>query len=396
MLDEINADAAAGTRNPTFYGFTSFSYWHPLMNRSNPWLAVVKPEPTFYAGDVNLYVDAALGGRWGSLVEVSFMFAPGGTYADKPDLSRTLVDTTVRTDFGDRRRWGGVAIERAWIEYVAHAALTVRAGLWLTPYGIWNVDHGAPTIIGVRRPFMMQEELFPERQAGIELQGARAVGPFGVGYHLTLSNGRGPADATVDLDGNRAIGGRLFVDGSMLGDWRAGVSLYRGRYTSTTGRWMADADGVFTLDRRTETQYDETSLAGDLRWKWRGLYLQAEANWNERTHVDPHRPVGTTIPVTRYAPDFRRFGLFALAGYRFAWLGLMPYLSLEDYHAGEGSLPFQFGHLPRLRPFMAGLNARPHPAVVIKLEAVHGSFPGATGWGSRSIRGLWSQVAWVF
>ena len=104
--------------------------------------------------------------------------------------------------------WGGVEIERAWMEYHLFNFLSVRAGLFFTPYGIWNRDHGTPSVISVHRPFTISLGFFPEKQAGMEAYGKLPIGPVTVGYHLTLSNGRGPFDTFRDLDDGRVQGPR--------------------------------------------------------------------------------------------------------------------------------------------------------------------------------------------
>ena len=50
-------------------------------------------------------------------------------------------------------------------EYDVNEFLTVRAGRWLSPYGIWNIDHGSPAIIGVSRPYVVGAQLIASEQA---------------------------------------------------------------------------------------------------------------------------------------------------------------------------------------------------------------------------------------
>ena len=45
-----------------------------------------------------------------------------------------------------------IILERAYIQWSKLDWLGVRVGQFLTPYGIWNVDHGTPTLITMFRP----------------------------------------------------------------------------------------------------------------------------------------------------------------------------------------------------------------------------------------------------
>jgi hypothetical protein len=136
------------------YGFTDFTYTHRLND-----FTFASPYPSFMVGNLNLYAGADLGSGWRALTEFRLLYVPNGS--STPDQAFVLeperIDTTVAdpADYGRPLRWGGVEIERAWLEYAVHSLLTVQIGQWLTPYGIWNVDHGSPVIIGVRRPYVV-------------------------------------------------------------------------------------------------------------------------------------------------------------------------------------------------------------------------------------------------
>lgn len=381
------------------YGFSDFTFWYPLMKADNPWRRVLKSQPSFFVGNLNTYFDSSLTDRWRALAEVRFLFAPHGTTVDQDDGTVVRIDNTVEdnAEFGNQVRWGGVVIERASVEYAVAEWLTVRAGLWLTPYGIWNVDHGAPAIIGIRRPFTVRQQPFPERQSGIEILGARDLGAAEVGYHLTLSNGRGPADSSYDLDANKALGGRAWVRLRAVGELIAGVSFYRGRFTSTRERWTTNAAGHAYLEREPLIQYDEQALAGDLRWRKGGWHAQGEAMWNERRFVNPYRPAQSAATPGMFVPDGARWGGYGLGGYRLAWHGVMPYLGVEYFRFAPGDLPGQVGYLPYGFGVTAGVNVRPVPTVVLKVEFIRATFPeAATGWGDRPLQGASAQVAWAF
>ncbi|MFO7177161.1 MAG: hypothetical protein DIU78_000550 [Pseudomonadota bacterium] len=372
------------------YGFADFTYRQPLSD-----FLFGQKYSSFAVGNLNVYFGADLGDQWRSLIEVRFLYLPHGSV---PTLATEQVRTDTQVpDYNDLARplrWGGVEIERAWIERTFHPALTVRAGQWLTPYGIWNVDHGSPVIIGVARPYIIGEALFPERQTGLELYGSFYAGPTQFGYHLTLSNGRGPIDAYQDLDHNKAIGGRLFLkNDSPLGTITFGVSGYRGKYTDRTAEFVVLPDGTLENRDPITLQFDELSLAADLKLEKDGFLFQAEGIVQDTAYDDRARAAdpGFTPGPPGWIPDNRRYGVYGLTGYRTPFLGIMPFFGGEYYYIGKHAF------LPDAAALWGGLNARPTARVVLKAQITHSWFPtpapGSTspdGYNALDLQAAWS------
>src|SRR5690348_6033105 len=209
------ASASEAAKDPMFrlYGFIDVGL-QKLWATDDPVTPTQKT--TFVLGNVNLYFDFRPAPDWSSLVEVRLTKYPNGDYSYGIsdigiDYSRT--DTTT-ADPGngeghDTLRWGSIVLERAYIQWQKSARLGVRVGQFLTPYGIWNVDHGTPTLISLFRPFFQANEMFPEHQLGVE-----AFGRFddvvhdhwALDYHSYVSNGRTPG--VVALTDDKMIGGR--------------------------------------------------------------------------------------------------------------------------------------------------------------------------------------------
>jgi hypothetical protein len=389
-LLDLSADMESESRAVDFYGFADFTYTFDMGNDSSA-------PSSFAVGNVNLYAQADLADGWRSLFEVRFMYLPHGTtpYNFDPASPAARTDTTVGdySDIGHPVRWGGISIQRAWLEHQFHPALTIRGGHFLSPYGIWNVDHGSPVVIGVRRPYVIGEALLPQSQTGLQALGHLGFGPAEFGYHLTLSNGRGPIDTHQDLDSNKAVGGRLYgkLD-SHVGRFSLGVSGYRGKYTDSETAFSI-ADGEFAITTNVLNHYSELSFAADLKWEWEGALVQAEAVVNDIAYDEDHRPLDPAVfgGPPGFAPDHQRRGVYGLAGYRTNFFNLMPFAGVEYYDPGLRSV------FTPITVFWVGLNARPTPKVVLKVEYAYVHVSEVSGLPrSDAVKFLETQAAWSF
>jgi hypothetical protein len=353
------------------YGFADVGWMSQHLTRDNAFLK--RDIRGFAVGNLNIYLAKNLTAKARTLAEVRFTLLPNGS----PNIDGTAVDTTALdvTNFYRPTQWGGIVIERAYVEYDLTDHLTIRVGHWLTPYGVWNIDHGSPAILGTVRPYIIGEQFFPEHQTGIELFGAHYERGFKIDYHLTASNGRGGSEAQQDQDLDVAFGGRLAVDTP----WglKLGGSFYRGRYT-----------GLATVPAMPGQTYDEAAYGGDAKYDRGPLHLQTEVIARDRHYNEGAR----LATATGFAPDHQDFGAYLLAGYRFDRLWqVMPFTHTEHYRSGDHTL------FERVNGIGFGLNFRPTPALVLKLQVSRVKFADGQGiLGGEVIYYSAAQAAWVF
>lgn len=367
----LDPDAPTYDDKLDLYGFASINY---SVVHFSPGSTFLKDSRQFSSGNLHLYLAKNLSARWRYLTEVRFLYIPNGSQA----LDGTTITTATNdpNDFARPVSWSGTAIERAYIEYDAHPRLTIRAGRFLTPYGIWNIDHGPPAIISANRPFTIGEQYFPEHQTGLELLGTRPFGEYTLGYHATVSNGRNPTEATSDNDKQLAVGGRLELTAPWAGTARLGVSGYRGRYT--------DAITTFGV---APPSYDEVSFGADAQWDHGRLHLQGELLVNQRRYLDGQR----ARTAVGFAPDDQRWGYYALATYHTDRLwNATPFAFYEIEHPVDHTL---FGWV---RSTVAGVNVRPLPTVVLKGQYLFARGHDGGLLDGLSIHMLNLQSTWVF
>ncbi len=396
--DDAGGVADESTSKLDIYGFADFGYFQLLNSSGSTWTVAYRKYGSFFVGHLNVYLAADIAEQWRSLIEVRFSYLPNGDEYIDPSGNFVRTDTSVNdyAEYEKVNRWGSVIIERAYLEYSPFDFLSIRGGQYLTPYGFWNEDHGTPVIIPIQRPFVIGESLFPERQTGLEAHLRAPIDRSTLGLHLTLSNGRGPVDTYKDLDGNKAVGARAYLSTKLLGDLDVGAAVYRGRYTDSYTQAGVDVSGPeprLTTRIIPTVRYDELSLAGELRFRYEDLVLQSEIIMNEAAFADDRRPQSVGIDAQFHAvPDYRRWGMYALAAYRTPLFGLTPYFMYQFNSFADQE---QIGPGHGLTP---GLNIRPTANVVLKAEYTYAFFDdvGSAGITSEPLHMFATQAAWAF
>ncbi len=313
------------------YGFTDMGFqylWYPSASGLQP--VIESRATTFVLGDINLFVDARPIDRWRALTEVRLTNYPNGDYTvgapGKPftRTSTTIQDTNSTSGGWAQVNWGGIVLERAQIEFTAADWLTIQTGYFFTPYGIWNVDHGAPTLIPLAEPYFVLRQAFPQQQLGVDLTGTFRPGRWDLEYHAYVSNGRTPGQ--VDLINAKMVGGRLALRKLWNGNTLAfGASGYWGKYGDIQPTITSFTP--LTYDMPEVVAFSEGGAGADISIDLGRLRLRSEIVLQRREYEAGKRDVG--IFPGSFKPDFTLWGVYALAAYRLPFLGLEPYVYAE-------------------------------------------------------------------
>lgn len=319
-----------------FYGFMDFGFDKFFFDdKDDDQSALGRPTPasSFIFGNLNLYVDATPTDNWRTLFELRFTVAPHGEDISLgPPLGTSYERTdTLAFDFASpsaqyQLRLGGLFIERAWSEWTFSDLFRVRTGLFLNPFGIWNVDHGSPTLISLMLPTFIAGQMVPTRLLGLQLRGDALFGDFSLGYRVHLTNGRGPID--YDLTDDKAVGGRLILaHESTYGRAAVGTSFYWGTYDDREKRIVGVGGDVFEWAKTVH--FEELVLAADLAVDVANFRLRSEAVIRRVDYEGEYREgIFKTSGIEAYLPNRYEHNFYAQLAYRTPW-GLEPYVMAE-------------------------------------------------------------------
>jgi len=363
-LDELAAKAEAAAEPPPLtaepvvaeapslrlYGFMDVGFRRYFTGDDNRLVAVWMPAATAVLGNVNLYLDGRPHPNVRTLAEVRFSQYPhyAMTTSSLDGESTAVYDVNSSTG-GNEVIWSGIVLERAQIEWTRFDLFNVRVGYFLTPFGIWNVDHSMAVLITQRLPQFFSREYYPTRQTGLEISGLEPFGDFEFEYHAWVGNGRTHGtDATDDkMFGGRIVGG---YDGAVR--VALGASGFYGR--NAFARHPITSFAPFTTDIVIDTEYDEYGGGLDLSLDWEGLRFRWEGVVAREEYLEGSR---AEFAPGYFRPDRTRSGTYAVLAYRLPWGGLEPYLWVERDVAVSNA--------PSTIP-SAGINVHLSPSVQIK------------------------------
>lgn len=168
-----------------------------------------------------------------------------------------------------------VVQERLFLDYEWSDRLTVRAGKFLTPVGIWNLVHAAPLVWTVSRPRAASAAVFDEYTTGLMFYGGTSAREFRIDYSLFAQ----PTDQLLAEDNEvrnvqRGAGARVQVS---RGQWAAGVSSLA-QDNQAQQRWEYVAGADFRFEPRYVELWSEIAVNTPVReeygTEW-AFYLQA-------------------------------------------------------------------------------------------------------------------------
>ena len=360
-------------------GFMSVYFMGAMSEDDFVYKEIFPKNPGFSQSKFHLYLDSNFAKDWRVFGELRFLYAPQdvGTKFNDPVLTGGQnVDMGVVSSFftgndGHTDDWNSLKIERAFIEYTASEIFNLRTGKYLTPFGIWNQDHGDPNFTTLRMPYLILLKAFPTAQTGVNIFGRYFLtDSTHIKYDFYIGNGEGPSSNTGNDDQSFALGGRLALE-LLDGALKLGASFYFGDKTDDmmVGT-LEEKDGTYYMawsDEITFRRIIKKVYGLDFRLELGELVLQAEGLL--------HQAEGKTN-----AADFKEWMFYTQLEYTFL-RKLTPYFRFEYSNMlfvnqiipalvflleSEGVPLYKKNDVVHL--FSFGLNYRPIPSVVLKLD----------------------------
>jgi hypothetical protein len=316
--------------------------------------------------------------------EIRFMFSPTGKQEYSPVYNvYTPFDNSITDSQGYSFRYGSIYIERAYIEWNTYEFFKVRAGRMLTPYGIWSQEHGAPVVTSIRVPALVNPlggltAGVPPAVTGFEVFGTLAhhKSGFMFDYAMYVGNNWTESEPINDFTADRkAFGGyinfRMPTIANRL-DFEVGLSAYSGQRKNEAYRYYmmySSAALKFNTVNQMDTIWSmhfKISL-GNLPAK--GTFIVQGESMKQYVR---QKNTGAIIVANKepmkitpgYSNDYFQYFSYIQAEYQFlGWI--TPYFRYEYLYNQNANqwLVYRSGDI-----FIAGMNIKPVPILVLKFE----------------------------
>ncbi|MBN1602349.1 MAG: hypothetical protein JW915_12120 [Chitinispirillaceae bacterium] len=368
------------------YGFSdmTISKCFPKENSFSYGVDKMDEKANFSLDHVNLYTSFRPNKHVRFLAELSFQESPvnynnvAGTriIMNSPFLNSDSVYTVAEIKAKNRIQrgitifeWGSFSVERAMMSLNLNRYWNFSAGKFITPAGVWNVDHGSPVIMTISQPTQYSyAEIFPKSQIGIMEEGKIFLGDADLSYVVYLSSGRDNQSLYRPTD--LSVGGQVRMNLPLLDECTFGLSGYRGKANIKLREGVITMNTVDFVTFDSKTVYEDSNVVNyhekvygiDMRLRKYNLTFQSELNYQD---IDNNVLNGAKTGI------FGNYYMLAYDAYKKDNLTLTPYGLFEyvkyydeEKHPNANPYALREGY----RKVMAGLNIRAFTNYGIKLE----------------------------
>lgn len=212
-------------------------------------------------------------------------------------------------------------VEQALVGFAPSEAFSIKAGLFLVPFGVWNQASRPYETILIGTPLNLQY-LYPQSWRDL---GLLVDGKFGIfSYSWYLANGLKEADNLsagqqfTDNNKDKAKGGRLGLNFSE--EIQAGVSYYTGKYDDldqrsltlegahlswVTHEWQVRAEATRGIIKNPET-FADGKCEGYSVWLVMSIaHLQPVGSFQKVKYKDPYHGEGISVDLSRWTAGVR-------------------------------------------------------------------------------------------
>lgn len=421
MVSMMGMEDSSDERLLTLYGFfdvTFFKQWYK--NNNSIAKAQQAPHSTFLMNNINVYVKSEMTDSLEAMLETRLSFAPLGTQTNVPldvyvggERDSSIMDNGeyVRTDTRvvsytsmEEYRYGSISIVRAYFDWKPRDWFSVRAGRYLTPFGIWNEEHAATVLTGIYLPGLIYYNVVPASQMGLSLYGSKFLTDnFNLKYALTISNGRGPLDTVLDLDENKAFGVRL-KGKYKKSDFKIsfGGYGYFGQYTDVERRVQLHLDSnyepvkvdgsILGSEIEKTVQYKEFATTADLSIEYKGVKLFGEYGFRRVNYDIPieqsffDQLLENQDVTDRQEPSYVFYTAYGVLSWTLPLdkfispVSITPYGGYDWVNSRDHLSGWSIDKSARF-----GVNIKPSPFFVFKIEGIMGFSLDSVGGNRQNL-----------
>lgn len=395
-FQEIEVNAESNQSFLSFWGYFDLMFFKRFYDEHGTYNYFLLSNSSFVLTNINLYLKSVLTNTFSALLETSLTFLPIMAeeeleYVDVPGSEYRRRDMEVINPYtSEMSNVGGINIERIHLQWSPKDWFNVLAGRYLTPFGIWNIDHGSPVVLTIQVPYMQLRNMVVKAQTGLQIHGRFFPNDdIHVEYALTLSNGRGPTEAVFDLDENKAVGLRLHLtfDNSTV-QFSVGGYGYVGTEkddkkvvsvkTRDDGTLDMDAKDPIRVDRIDVGAGREIVLTADIKLRLFGITLQGEYVWKRVDFDEPFLFTtdytllqGGSVADEWYYASYLGYSVYGLLAYTLPLEKWIAPVTITPYFFIEKNISYDTASFANFDTIWFGVNIKPNVFLTLKGEYTH-------------------------